>query len=61
MMLSQEHSTLLWVTVAVAAARLKGKGKRLNEEDVQKAWTSSLKIDTINRLEQLLFLNWRSV
>ena len=32
MMLSQEHSTLLWVTVAVAAARTKGKDKRyLNE------------------------------
>ncbi len=28
MMLSQEHSTLLWVTVAVAAAKTKGKDKR---------------------------------
>ena len=27
MMLSQEHSTLLWVTVAVAAAKTKGKEK----------------------------------
>ena len=31
------------------------------EEGVQKAWTSSLKIGTIKRLEQLLFLNWRNV
>ena len=30
-------------------------------EDVQKAWTSSFRIDTIKRLEKLLFLNWRSV
>ena len=32
MMLSQEHSMLLWVTVAVAAARTKGKDKRYLSE-----------------------------
>ena len=30
-------------------------------EGVQKAWTSSFRIGTIKRLEQLLFLNWRRV
>ena len=32
-----------------------------SQEGVQKAWTSSFRIGTIKRLEQLLFLNWRRV